>query len=99
MYSRCIEKIGESRTTSEKKEKCSSRKDKNVRSFVKIFQLIRENRTYLFEYQQRKSREEEEKSDENSHQQMIDVHKKQVRFRNENQNENFLFFFLLFLRL
>lgn len=46
-----------------------------------IFQLIRENRTYLFEYQQRKSREEEEKeekSDENPHQQMIDVHKKQI---------------------
>ena len=51
-----------------------------------IAQVIRENQTYLFEYQQRLNERAENKDadllidfGEDSHQQLLDVHKKQVR--------------------
>jgi hypothetical protein len=60
--------------------------------YFKIAQLIRENRTYLFEYQNRQKDILQQgenvltESSEDSHQQLMDVHKKQV-----NRNESFFF--------
>jgi hypothetical protein len=84
MYSRCVEKTRRSRATGEP-DIGQQRSLSIVFLSLQISQLIRDNPTYLFEFQRQ---EDAPRTNDNepvalnsldeSHQQLLEVHKKQV---------------------
>ena len=86
MHSRCLGKTRSSKKTTGDEQRRKSFPHEDSFPLVSITQVVQENQTYLIGYEQRlnaraddKDQERLIKFGENSHKQLLDDHKKQVR--------------------